>query len=236
MLNGSKTWITSSPVADVFVIWARNEEDKLMGFVVERDFQGLETPEIAGKFSLRASITGSIGLNDVYVPAENILDTAGLGYGAAFNCLNKARFGISWGVLGAAEDCFHKTLEYTQERVQFDAPLAGFQLIQKKFADMSTEITLGLGAVLQVSKNLEGGENFNPAQISLIKRNNCGKALDIARLCRDIHGGNGIVDEYHVIRHMVNLETVNTYEGTHDIHALILGRAITGIQSFSRAL
>jgi len=236
ILNGSKTWITSSPVANVFVVWAKNEQNKLMGFVVERDFKGVEAPEITGKFSLRASITGGISLTDVEIPEENVLQTGNLGYAAAFNCLNKARFGISWGVLGAAENCFHRALEYTLERKQFDAPLAGFQLIQKKFADMQTEISLGLGACLQVSRNIEGGVNFNPNQISLIKRNNCGKALDIARQCRDMLGGNGIVDEYHIIRHMVNLETVNTYEGTHDIHALILGRAITGIQAFSRAL
>ena len=235
-MNGSKSWITSSPVADVFVVWARNEEGKLMGFIVEKDFKGVEAPEIKGKFSLRASITGGITFDDVFIPAENVLQTGTLGYGAAFNCLNKARFGISWGVLGAAEDCFHRTLEYTLGRKQFDCPLAGYQLMQKKFADMQTEIALGLSAVLQISRNFESGEYFNPTQISLIKRNNCGKALDIARQCRDMHGGNGIVDEYHVIRHMINLETVNTYEGTHDIHALILGRAITGIQAFSRAL
>jgi glutaryl-CoA dehydrogenase len=234
ILNGSKMWITSSPIADVAVIWGKNEEGKVMGFIVDRSMKGFETPEIKGKFSLRSSTTGSIMLTDVEVPMENVLQVSG--FKGPFSCLNKARFGISWGVLGAAEDCFHRTLEYTKNRKQFDSVLAGYQLIQKKFADMQTEIALGLQAVLQVSRNMEQGTNFVPEMISLVKRNNTGKALDIARVCRDMHGGNGICDEYHIIRHMTNLESVNTYEGTHDIHALILGRAITGIQAFSRAL
>ena len=234
ILSGSKTWITSSPVADVFVVWGKNEEGKLMGFILERGMKGLETPEIKGKFSLRSSITGSIMMTDVEIPEENVLKVSG--YKGPFSCLNKARFGISWGVLGAAEDCYHRTLEYCLQRKQFDAPLAAFQLIQKKFAEMQTEIALGTMAVAQISRQMEHGVHFVPEMISLIKRNNCMKALDIARTCRDMHGGNGIVDEYHIIRHMTNLESVNTYEGTNDIHALIIGRAITGIAAFSRAL
>ena len=235
ILNGSKLWITSSPVADVFVVWGREQETgTLMGFILDRGMKGLETPEIKGKFSLRSSITGGIMMDNVEVPAENVLQVKG--YKGPFSCLNKARFGISWGVLGAAEDCFHRTLDYTKSRKQFDSYLAGFQLIQKKFAEMQTDITLGTIGVLQLSRIMEEGTHFAPEMISMLKRNNCMKALAIARECRDMHGGNGIVDEYHIIRHMTNLESVNTYEGTNDIHALILGRAITGIQAFSRAL
>lgn len=235
ILNGSKMWITSSPAAHVFVVWGKEAETgNLMGFILERGMKGLETPEIHGKFSLRSSVTGSIMMSDVEVPAENVLQVKG--YKGPFSCLNKARFGISWGVLGAAEDCFHRTLEYTKNRKQFDCVLAGYQLMQKKFADMQTDITLGTMGILQVSRLMEDGTHFVPEQISMLKRNNCMKALAIARECRDMHGGNGIVDEYHVIRHMTNLESVNTYEGTNDIHALILGRAITGIQAFSRAI
>lgn len=235
VLNGSKMWITSSPVADTFVVWAiEKETNTLMGFILERGMKGLETPEIKGKFSLRSSPTGSIMMTDVEVPESNVLQVKG--YKGPFSCLNKARFGISWGVLGAAEDCFHRTLEYTLNRKQFDCQLAGFQLMQKKFADFQTDITLGLMGVLQVSRLMEDGTHFVPEMISLIKRNNCMKSIAIARECRDMHGGNGIVDEYHIIRHMTNLESVNTYEGTNDIHALILGRAITGIQAFSRAI
>lgn len=235
ILNGSKMWITSSPVADTLVVWGKDQEKgTLMGFILERGMKGLETPEIKGKFSLRSSITGAIMMSDVEVPESNVLQVKG--FKGPFSCLNKARFGISWGVLGAAEDCFHRTLEYTKNRKQFDSYLAGFQLMQKKFADMQTDITLGTMGILQISRLLEEGTHFVPEMISLIKRNNCMKALAIARECRDMHGGNGIVDEYHIIRHMTNLESVNTYEGTNDIHALILGRAITGIQAFSRAL
>ncbi len=234
ILNGSKTWITSSPAAHVFVVWAKDEQGKLRGFILDRGMKGLETPEIKGKFSLRSSVTGSIMMSDVEVPEENVLQVTG--YKGPFSCLNKARFGISWGVLGAAEDCFHRTLDYTLQRKQFGSPLAGFQLMQRKFADMQTEIALGLQGILQVSRILEQDINFVPEMISLIKRNNCMKAIEIARVCRDMHGGNGIVDEYHIIRHMTNLESVNTYEGTNDIHALILGRAITGIPAFSRKL
>lgn len=235
ILNGSKMWITSSPVADTLVVWGKDQEKgTLMGFILERGMKGLETPEIKGKFSLRSSITGSIMMSDVEVPESNVLQVKG--YKGPFSCLNKARFGISWGVMGAAEDCFHRTLDYTKNRKQFDSYLAGFQLIQKKFADMQTDIALGTLGILQISRLMEEGTNFVPEMISLIKRNNCMKALAIARECRDMHGGNGIVDEYHIIRHMTNLESVNTYEGTNDIHALILGRAITGIAAFSRAL
>jgi glutaryl-CoA dehydrogenase len=234
ILNGSKLWITSSPVAHTFVVWAKTPEGKLMGFILERGMKGLETPEIKGKFSLRSSITGGIMMSDVEVPESNVLQVSG--YKGPFSCLNKARFGISWGVMGAAEDCFHRTLEYTKNRKQFDAPLAAFQLIQHKFAVMQTDIALGTQAVLQVSRQMEDGTHFVPEMISMVKRNNCMKAIEIARVCRDMHGGNGIVDEYHIIRHMTNLESVNTYEGTNDIHALILGRAITGIAAFSRAL
>ena len=234
ILNGSKLWITSSPVADTFVVWGKSDAGQLMGFILERGMKGLETPEIKGKFSLRSSVTGGIMMSDVEVPEANVLQVSG--FRGPFSCLNKARFGISWGVLGAAEDCFHRTIEYTKNRKQFDSYLAGFQLVQKKFADMQTDIALGTLAVLQVSRQMEEGTHFVPEMISMVKRNNCSKAIDIARVCRDLHGANGIVDEYHIIRHMNNLESVNTYEGTNDVHALILGRAITGIQAFSRAL
>ncbi len=229
-LKGSKMWISNSPIADVFVVWAKDDDGVIRGFVLEKGMAGLSAPKIEGKFSLRASITGEIVMDDVEVPEENLLPNV-KGLAGPFGCLNKARFGISWGALGAAEFCWHAAREYTLERSQFGRPLAANQLIQKKLADMQTEITLGLQASLRVGRMLDEGVAA-PEAISLVKRNNCGKSLDIARLARDMHGGNGIVDEYHVIRHVMNLETVNTYEGTHDIHALILGRAQTGIQAF----
>lgn len=230
LLSGSKTWITNSPIADVFVVWAKLD-GKVNGFVIEReDAKGLDTPKIQGKFSLRASETGSIFMDEVFVPEENHLEVEGLK--GPFSCLNKARFGISWGSLGAAEFCWHAARNYTLERVQFGKPLAANQLIQKKLVDMQTEITIGLQSVLQLGRMMDAG-TATPDAISLLKRNNCGKALDIARVARDMHGGNGISDEYHVIRHVMNLEAVNTYEGTHDVHALILGRGQTGIQAFS---
>ena len=230
LLSGSKTWITNSPIADVCVVWAKLD-GKVNGFVIEREgAKGLDTPKIQGKFSLRASETGSIFMDEVFVPEENHLEVEGLK--GPFSCLNKARFGISWGSLGAAEFCWHAARNYTLERVQFGKPLAANQLIQKKLVDMQTEITIGLQAVLQLGRMMDAG-TVTPDAISLLKRNNCGKALDIARIARDMHGGNGISDEYHVIRHVMNLEAVNTYEGTHDVHALILGRGQTGIQAFS---
>ena len=230
LLSGSKTWITNSPIADVCVVWAKLD-GKVNGFVIEREgAKGLDTPKIEGKFSLRASETGSIFMDEVFVPEENHLEVEGLK--GPFSCLNKARFGISWGSLGAAEFCWHAARNYTLERVQFGKPLAANQLIQKKLVDMQTEITIGLQAALQLGRMMDAG-TVTPDAISLLKRNNCGKALDIARVARDMHGGNGISDEYHVIRHVMNLEAVNTYEGTHDVHALILGRGQTGIQAFS---
>lgn len=229
LLNGTKTWISSSPVADVFVIWGKDEEKNIRGYVIDRSMGGITTPKIEGKFSVRASITGMIQMDDVKVPKENVLDVKGLK--GPFSCLNNARFGISWGVMGAAQDCYQRARDYCLERKQFGRPLAANQLIQKKLADMVTEITLGTHAVYRVSRLKDEGK-LSPEMISLIKRNNCGKALTIARDARDMLGGNGIVDEYGIIRHMMNLETVNTYEGTHDIHALIMGRAITGIQAF----
>jgi len=229
ILNGAKMWITNSPIADIAVVWAKLD-DKIRGFVLERGMEGFTTPKIEGKMSLRASITGEIVMEDVFVPEENLLPNVS-GLSGPFGCLNKARFGIAWGALGAAEFCWHAARTYTLERSQFGRPLAQNQLIQKKLADMQTEITLGLQACLRVGHLLDEGKSA-PENISLIKRNSCGKALDIARLSRDMHGGNGIADEYHVIRHMVNLETVNTYEGTYDIHTLILGRAQTGLQAF----
>ena len=229
VLNGSKTWISNSPIADIAVVWGKLDDD-IRGFIVERGMKGFSTPEIKGKISLRASITGEIVLENVEIPEENMLPKA-KGLGGPFSCLNKARFGIAWGVMGAAEDCWHRARQYTLDRKQFGKPLAANQLIQKKLADMQTEIALGLHGALALGRGLERGTTAPPA-ISLMKRNNCGKALDVARLARDMHGGNGISEEYHVIRHMVNLETVNTYEGTHDVHALILGRAQTGIQAF----
>ncbi len=230
-LNGTKTWITNSPIADVFVVWARDEEGVVRGFILEKDMPGLSAPKIDGKFSLRASITGQIAIQDVEVSDDQRLPGV-TGLKGPFSCLNRARFGIAWGSMGAAEACWHAAREYTLDRKQFGRPLAANQLIQKKLADMQTEIALGLQAALRVGRMIDDGQ-LVPEAISLIKRNNCGKALDIARVARDMHGGNGISDEYHVIRHMMNLEAVNTYEGTHDVHALILGRAQTGIQAFA---
>ncbi|MCA1749037.1 MAG: acyl-CoA dehydrogenase [Sphingomonadales bacterium] len=230
-LSGSKMWITNSPIAEVFIVWAKDDEGAIRGFILDKGMDGLSAPKIEGKMSLRASITGEIVMDDVFVPEENFLPGA-KGLAGPFGCLNKARYGIAWGSMGAAEDCWHRARDYTLERHQFGRPLAKNQLVQKKLADMQTEIALGLNAALTVGRNIDSG-TWAPEMISLIKRNNCGKALDIARIARDMHGGNGIADEFHVIRHAINLETVNTYEGTHDIHALILGRAITGIQAFT---
>ncbi|CAN5160870.1 acyl-CoA dehydrogenase family protein [soil metagenome] len=232
-LSGAKTWITNSPIADVMVVWAKSaaHENAIRGFILERGMKGLATPKIEGKVSLRASVTGEIVMDGVVVGEENLLPDAS-GLGGPFGCLNRARYGIAWGTMGAAEDCWHRARSYVLDRKQFGRPLAANQLIQKKLADMQTEIALGLQAVLRVGRLFDLGQ-ATPEMVSLVKRNNCGKALDIARLARDMHGGNGIADEFHVIRHMVNLETVNTYEGTHDIHALILGRAQTGIAAFS---
>jgi glutaryl-CoA dehydrogenase len=229
VLHGSKMWISNSPIADVFVVWAKLD-GVIRGFILEKGMKGLSAPKIEGKFSLRASVTGEIVMDNVFVPEENLLpDVSGLK--GPFSCLNNARYGIAWGAMGAAEFCWHQARQYTLDRKQFGKPLAANQLIQKKLADMQTEIALGLQACLRVGRLKDEGRAA-PEMISLIKRNNCGKALDVARVARDMHGGNGIVDEFHVIRHMMNLETVNTYEGTHDIHALILGRAITGIPAF----
>ena len=230
VLNGSKMWITNSPVADLAIVWAKTEDDEIRGFIFERGTKGFSTAPIGGKFSLRASATGEIVLDNVEVPQESLLPGA-KGLGGPFGCLNKARFGIAWGVVGAAEDCWHRARQYALDRKQFGRPLAANQLVQKKLADMQTEIALGLHGALALGRALESGRAAPPA-ISLMKRNNCGKALEIARAARDMHGANGISDEFHVIRHMLNLETVNTYEGTHDVHALILGRAQTGIQAF----
>ncbi len=229
-LKGAKMWITNSPIADIFVVWAKDDSDTIRGFILEKGMEGLSAPKIEGKFSLRASITGEIVMDDVFVPEENLLPNVE-GLKGPFGCLNKARYGISWGALGAAEFCWHAARSYTLERKQFGRPLAANQLIQKKLADMQTEITIGLQACLQLGRLLDAGKGA-PEAISLCKRNSCGKALDIARTARDMHGGNGVADEYHVIRHVMNLEAVNTYEGTHDVHALILGRAQTGIQAF----
>ncbi|NHR07840.1 acyl-CoA dehydrogenase [Chromobacterium haemolyticum] len=231
LLNGSKMWITNSPQADVFVVWAKDDDDEIRGFVLEKGMAGLSAPKIHGKFSLRASVTGEIVMDDVLVPEDAILPGV-KGLKGPFGCLNKARYGIAWGALGAAEFCWHAARQYTLDRKQFGRPLAANQLIQLKLANMQTEITLGLHAALRVGRLMDEGKAA-PEMISLIKRNNCGKALDIARLSRDMHGGNGIADEFHVIRHVMNLEAVNTYEGTHDVHALILGRAQTGIQAFA---
>jgi glutaryl-CoA dehydrogenase len=230
VLNGSKTWITNAPIADVLVVWAKDEKDDIRGFLLERGMKGLAQPRIEGKFSLRASVTGMIMMQDVFVPAENLLPGV-RGLRGPFSCLNNARYGIAWGALGAAEFCWHAARDYTLQRMMFGRPLAATQLIQKKLADMQTEITLGLHAVLRLGRLMDSHEAA-PEMISLLKRNNCGKSLDIARMARDMHGGNGIADEYHVIRHVMNLETVNTYEGTHDVHALILGRAQTGLSAF----
>lgn len=228
-LTGAKMWITNSPIADIAVVWAKLD-GRIRGFILERGMEGFSTPKIEGKLSLRASITGEIVMDNVFVPEENLLPNAS-GLGGPFGCLNKARYGIAWGALGAAEFCWHAARQYTLDRTQFGKPLAQTQLVQKKLADMMTEITLGLQSCLRVGRMLDDG-TAAPENISLIKRNSCGKALDIARHARDMHGGNGISDEFHVMRHMVNLETVNTYEGTYDIHTLILGRAQTGLHAF----
>lgn len=232
VLNGSKTWISNAPIADVFVVWAKSAEhdDKIKGFILEKGMDGLSAPKIENKLSLRASITGMIMMEDVFVPEENLLpDVEGLK--GPFSCLNRARYGISWGAMGAAEFCFEAARDYGLERHQFNKPLAANQLYQKKLADMQTEIALGYQASLRVGRLMDEGR-FAPEMVSIVKRNNVGKALDVARQARDMHGGNGIAGEYHVMRHAINLETVNTYEGTHDVHALILGRAITGIAAF----
>uniref|UniRef100_A0A9J8CDM9 Glutaryl-CoA dehydrogenase, mitochondrial n=1 Tax=Cyprinus carpio carpio TaxID=630221 RepID=A0A9J8CDM9_CYPCA len=230
-LTGSKTWITNSPVADICVVWAKCEDGKVRGFLLERGMKGLSTPKIEGKFSLRASATGMIIMDEVEVPEENLLPKVS-GLAGPFGCLNNARYGIAWGALGAAEFCFHAARQYTLDRIQFGVPLARNQLIQKKMADMLTEIAIGLQSCVQLGRLIDE-KKAAPEMISMLKRNSCGKALDIARQARDMLGGNGIADEYHIIRHVMNLEAVNTYEGTHDIHALILGRAITGLQSFT---
>ena len=229
-LNGSKTWITNAPIADVFVIWAKDEQGVLRGFIARKEFKGLEAKPMSGKFALRASITGQVFMEDVFVPDDHVLPLA-QSFRGPFTCLNLARYGIAWGVIGAAEFCWHAARQYTLDRVQFGNPLASKQLIQKKLADMQTEITIGLQAALRVGRLIDE-DQMVPEMISLIKRNNCGKALDIARMARDMHGGNGVIDEYHVVRHSMNLEAVNTYEGTHDLHALILGNFQTGIASF----
>lgn len=231
-LSGSKMWISNSPIADVFVVWAKSDahDGAIKGFILEKGMKGLSAPKIEGKLSLRASITGEIVMDEVFVPEENLLPNAS-GLKGPFECLNRARYGIAWGVMGAAEFCWHAARQYTLDRKQFGRPLAQTQLVQKKLADMQTEIALGLHAALRVGRLMDE-DAFAPEMISLVKRNNCGKALDIARVARDMHGGNGIADEFHVMRHMCNLESVNTYEGTHDIHALILGRAQTGLQAF----
>jgi glutaryl-CoA dehydrogenase len=231
VLRGNKMWITNAPIADVLVVWAKTEDGVIRGFIVEKGMTGLKQPRIEGKFSLRASATGEIVMDDVFVPEENLLPGVS-GLRGPFSCLNNARYGIAWGALGAAEFCWHQARQYVLDRRQFGRPLAANQLIQKKLVDMQTEITLGLHACLRLGRLKDQGR-CPPEAISLLKRNNCGKALDVARLARDMHGGNGIHDEFHVIRHLVNLETVNTYEGTHDIHALILGRAQTGIPAFA---
>lgn len=229
-LTGNKMWITNSPIADVFVVWAKDDADEIRGFILDKGMKGLSAPKIEGKFSLRASVTGEIVMDRVFVPEANAFpDIRGLK--GPFGCLNKARYGIAWGSMGAAEFCWKAARQYTLDRKQFGRPLAATQLVQLKLANMQTEITLGLQAALRVGRLMDA-DNAAPEMISLIKRNNCGKALDIARIARDMHGGNGISDEFHVIRHVMNLEAVNTYEGTHDIHALILGRAQTGIQAF----
>jgi glutaryl-CoA dehydrogenase len=232
-LSGAKMWITNSPIADVFIVWGKTEDGVIRGFILDKGMKGLSAPKIEGKFSLRASITGEIVMDEVFVPEENLLPNV-KGLGGPFGCLNNARYGIAWGVMGAAEFCWHTARQYTLDRKQFGRPLAANQLIQKKLADMQTEITLGLQAALRVGRLKDDGR-WAPEMISLIKRNNCGKSLDIARVARDMLGGNGVSDEYQVIRHVLNLEAVNTYEGTHDIHALILGRAQTGLQAFTGA-
>ncbi len=231
--HGAKMWITNSPISDVFIVWAKDDADEIRGFVLEKGMKGLSAPKIEGKFSLRASITGEIVMDQVFVPDENLLPNV-KGLKGPFGCLNKARYGISWGAMGAAEFCWAASRQYTLDRIMFGKPLAATQLVQKKLADMQTEITLGLQGALRLGRLMDEGL-ATPEMISLMKRNNCGKALDIARMARDMHGGNGISDEYHVIRHSMNLEAVNTYEGTHDVHALILGRAQTGLNAFGGA-
>jgi glutaryl-CoA dehydrogenase len=232
IVHGAKMWITNSPIADVFIVWAKDtaDGDTIRGFVLEKGMKGLSAPKIDGKFSLRASITGEIVMDQVFVPDDNLLPNV-KGLKGPFGCLNKARYGISWGAMGAAEFCWTQSRQYTMDRMMFGKPLAATQLVQKKLADMQTEITLGLQGALRLGRLMDEGR-ATPEMISLMKRNNCGKALDIARVARDMHGGNGIADEYHVIRHAMNLEAVNTYEGTHDVHALILGRAQTGLNAF----
>jgi glutaryl-CoA dehydrogenase len=232
IVHGAKMWITNSPIADVFIVWAKDtsEGDTIRGFVLEKGMKGLSAPKIEGKFSLRASITGEIVMDQVFVPEANLLPNV-KGLKGPFGCLNKARYGISWGAMGAAEFCWMQARQYTLDRMMFGKPLAATQLVQKKLADMQTEITLGLQSALRLGRLMDEGRAA-PEMISLMKRNNCGKALDIARVARDMHGGNGVADEYHVIRHVMNLEAVNTYEGTHDVHALILGRAQTGLNAF----
>ena len=230
-LVGAKMWITNSPIADVLIVWAKDDEGTIRGFILDRGMEGLSTPVIEGKFSLRASVTGEIVMDNVFVPEQNMLPGVS-GLSGPFGCLNRARYGISWGSMGAAEFCWHSARNYVLEREQFGRPLAANQLIQKKLADMQTDIALGLNGALRVGRLIDEGRMLSDA-ISMLKRNNCGKALDIARDARDMHGANGVSDEYHVIRHVMNLEAVNTYEGTHDVHALILGRAQTGIQAFT---
>ena len=230
ILNGSKTWITNAPIADLLIIWAKDEQGVLRGFIVDRDTKGLTTPEIEGKFALRASVTGQIFLDNVFVPKDKILPDV-QSFRGPFSCLNMARYGIAWGAMGAAEFCWNAALEYSLEREQFGKPLASKQLVQNKLADMQTEITLGLQSVLRLGRLIDDGK-MKPEMISLLKRNNCQKGLEIARISRDIHGGNGISDEYHVIRHCMNLEAVNTYEGTYDIHGLILGKSQTSMEAF----
>src|SRR5499427_5192470 len=232
-LNGAKMWISNAPIADVFVVWAKSaaHDNQIRGFVLEKGMKGLSAPKVGGKLSLRASVTGEIVMDNVVVPESALLPNVS-GLKGPFGCLNRARYGISWGAMGAAEDCFHRARQYTLDRKQFGRPLAATQLVQKKLADMQTEIALGLQGALRVGRLFDDGR-MAPEMLSIVKRNNCGKALDIARMARDMHGGNGIQIEYHVMRHLTNLETVNTYEGTHDIHALILGRAQTGLQAFA---
>ena len=230
LLNGAKMWISNSPIADLFVVWAKDESGEVRGFVLEKGMKGLSAPKIEGKFSLRTSITGEVVMADVFVPEDHFLPNV-KGLRGPFGCLNKARYGIAWGAMGAAEFCWHAARQYTLDRKAFGKPLAANQLIQKKLADMQTEITLALHAALRVGRLMDEGR-ATPEMVSLIKRNSCGKALDIARVSRDMHGGNGVADEFHVIRHVLNLEAVNTYEGTHDVHALILGRAQTGLSAF----
>ena len=230
LLSGAKNWITNSPIADVFIVWAKNDDGVIRGYILDKGMKGLAAPKIEGKFSLRASITGMIQMDEVFVPAENELP-GGSGLGGPFGCLNRARYGIAWGAMGAAEFCLHAARQYGLDRRQFGRPLAATQLYQKKLADMMCDIAFGLQGALRVGRLMDEGR-FHPDMVSMIKRNNVGKALDIARLARDMHGGNGISEDYQVMRHMMNLETVNTYEGAHDVHALILGRAITGIAAF----